>query len=80
MGIIQWFHFEESRLHAAAGCVPALADGRTSPEDGFAPDHEGVAPHHTSLPKDIMDFADFRARPIERHAHARPATQRRAAA
>jgi len=34
----------------------------------FTPESEGLAPHHTSPPKDPMYFADFCARMIERYA------------
>jgi beta-xylosidase len=34
----------------------------------FTPEHRGVAPHHTSPPKDPREFADFCARMIRRYA------------
>ena len=36
----------------------------------FTPESGGLAPHHTSPPKDPMYLADLRARMIERHATA----------
>jgi beta-xylosidase len=43
----------------------------------FTPESEGLAPHHTSPPKDPMYFADFCARMIERYA---PRQQQKAVA
>ena len=43
----------------------------------FTPEHQGPAPHHTSLPKDPMYFVHFCARMIGRSA---PAQQRKAVA
>jgi hypothetical protein len=43
----------------------------------FTPESEGIAPHHTSPPKDPMYFADFCARMIERYA---PRQQQKAVA
>jgi beta-xylosidase len=42
----------------------------------FTPEHLGVAPHHSSAPRDPNQFADFCASMIERYAPAQPAVQR----
>ncbi len=55
--------------------MEALEDFETTVTFCFTPDHEGLAPHYTSPPKDPMYFADFCARMIERYAPA----QRKAA-
>jgi beta-xylosidase len=34
----------------------------------FTPEHHGIAPHHTSPPKDIQAFSDFCARMVKRYA------------
>lgn len=36
----------------------------------FTPEHLGIAPHHTSAPRDPAQFADFCARMVERYAPA----------
>jgi beta-xylosidase len=33
----------------------------------FTPEHRGIAPHHTSPPLDIQEFADFCARMVQRY-------------
>jgi beta-xylosidase len=33
----------------------------------FTPEHLGIAPHHTSPPKDKMQFAEFCGRMIRRY-------------
>jgi len=48
--------------------MEALEDFDTTVTFCFTPEHEGIAPHHTSPPKDPMHFADFCARMIERYA------------
>jgi len=48
--------------------MAALEEFETTVTFCFTPEHEGVAPHHTSPPKDPMYFADFCARMIERYA------------
>jgi beta-xylosidase len=50
--------------------MEALADFETTVTFCFTPEHEGIAAHHTSPPKDPMYFADFCARMIERYAPA----------
>jgi beta-xylosidase len=57
--------------------MEALADFETTVTFCFTPESEGIAPHHTSPPKDPMYFADFCARMIERYA---PAQQQKAVA
>jgi beta-xylosidase len=52
--------------------MDALADFDTTVTFCFTPDHLGIAPHHTSPPRDPMFFADFCARMIERYAPAVP--------
>jgi beta-xylosidase len=52
-----------------------LQDFDTTVTFCFTPEHEGIAPHHTSPPKDPMYFADFCARMIERYAPAQPSRQ-----
>ena len=34
----------------------------------FTPEHRGIAPHHTSPPKDVREYADFCARMVKRYA------------
>jgi beta-xylosidase len=46
----------------------------------FTPEHEGLAPHHTSPPRDPRRFADFCAQMIERYAPARAGARQPAAA
>jgi beta-xylosidase len=57
--------------------MEALADFEVTLTFCFTPEHLGIAPHHTSPPKDPMQFADFCAAMIERYA---PASKARAAA
>jgi len=54
--------------------MEALADFETTLTFCFTPESEGIAPHHTSPPRDPSCFADFCGRMIERYAPA----QRRA--
>jgi beta-xylosidase len=37
----------------------------------FTPEHLGIAPHHSSAPREPEGFADFCAQMIERYAPAR---------
>lgn len=39
----------------------------------FTPEHLGIAPHHTSAPRDPRIFADFCAAMVDRYAHHRAA-------
>jgi beta-xylosidase len=55
--------------------MAALEEFETTVTFCFTPESEGIAPHHTSPPKDPMYFADFCARMIERYAPAAPARQ-----
>jgi beta-xylosidase len=48
--------------------MDALAEFETTVTFCFTPEHEGIAPHHTSPPRDPMYFADFCGRMIERYA------------
>ena len=50
--------------------MEALADFETTVTFCFTPDHEGIAAHYTSPPRDPMLFADFCGRMIERYAPA----------
>jgi beta-xylosidase len=59
--------------------MAALEEFETTVTFCFTPESEGIAPHHTSPPKDPMYFADFCARMIERYAPAAPARQTAAA-
>jgi hypothetical protein len=36
----------------------------------FTPEHLGIAPHHSSAPRDPALYADFCARMVERYAPA----------
>ena len=51
--------------------MEALEDFETTLTFCFTPEAEGIAPHHTSPPRDPQRFADFCARMIERYAPAR---------
>jgi beta-xylosidase len=41
----------------------------------FTPEHLGIAPHHTSAPRDPRAFADFCASMVRRYAHLCPAEE-----
>src|SRR5438270_18809 len=47
--------------------MDALADFQVTVTFCFTPEHRGVAPHHTSPPLDVNEFADFCARMVERY-------------
>lgn len=51
--------------------MDALADFDITVTFCFTPESEGVAPHHTSPPRDPDRFADFCARMVERYAVGR---------
>lgn len=51
--------------------MEALADFQVTATFCFTPEHKGIAPHHTSPPKDPQEFADFCAEMVERYAPAR---------
>jgi beta-xylosidase len=38
----------------------------------FTPEHLGIAPHHTSAPRDPQGYADFCAEMVERYASPSP--------
>ena len=50
--------------------MEALADFDVTVTFCFTPEHLGIAPHHTSPPRDPHQFADFCAAMIERYAPA----------
>ncbi len=50
--------------------MEALQDFDVTVTFCFTPEHEGLAPHHTSPPRDPQRFADFCAQMIERYAPA----------
>jgi len=54
--------------------MDALAEFDVTVTFCFTPEHEGIAPHHTSPPREPRRFADFCAQMIERYA---PAAARR---
>ena len=60
--------------------MEALADFDVTLTFCFTPEHLGIAPHHTSAPKDPAQFADFCAAMIERYAPARAAPREAALA
>jgi beta-xylosidase len=66
-GAIDWFDRQ----------IEALADFDVTLTFCFTPEHLGLAPHHTSPPREPQAFADFCARMIERYA---PAERARVAA
>ncbi|MDP1026468.1 glycosyl hydrolase [Sphingomonas sp. KR1UV-12] len=53
--------------------MEALADFDVTLTFCFTPEHLGLAPHHTSPPRDPAQFADFCAEMIERYAPAQAA-------
>lgn len=59
-GALQWFDRQ----------MEALEDFRVTLTFCFTPEHLGVAPHHTSPPRDPQQFADFCAAMVERYAPA----------
>jgi beta-xylosidase len=66
-GALDWFDRQ----------MEALADFDVTVTFCFTPEHLGIAPHHSSPPRDPHQFADFCAAMIERYA---PATAARVAA
>ncbi|HSU67115.1 MAG TPA: hypothetical protein VLJ39_09600 [Tepidisphaeraceae bacterium] len=98
IGICQWFHFEDHRLHDAVRWLKDLGvtyirtglswadfyrpnalqwfDKQMKALESFAvtvtycftPEHCGIAPHYTSPPKDVNQFADFCAQMTRRYA------------
>lgn len=58
--------------------MDALAEFDTVVTFCFTPDSQGLAPHHTSPPRDPLYFADFCARMIDRYAPSRKQLRRAA--
>ena len=54
--------------------MEALADFDVTITFCFTPEHRGIAPHHTSPPLEIAEYADFCARMIRRYAPAEHAS------
>jgi beta-xylosidase len=50
--------------------MDALAEFDVTVTFCFTPEHRGIAPHHTSPPLDVNEFADFCARMIRRYCDA----------
>ena len=58
--------------------MEALADFDVTITFCFTPEHRGIAPHHTSPPLEIAEYADFCAQMIRRYArsgHTAPITR-----
>ena len=55
--------------------MEALADFETTVTFCFTPQHLGIAPHHTSAPKEPEQFAEFCGTMIERYAPSRVETR-----
>jgi beta-xylosidase len=51
--------------------MEALADFDVTVTFCFTPEHEGIAPHHSSAPQDPRRFADFCAEMTERYRTSR---------
>jgi beta-xylosidase len=54
--------------------MDALADFDVTVTFCFTPEHLGIAPHHTSPPREPERFAEFCAWMVDRYAPARPAS------
>jgi beta-xylosidase len=65
--------FREGALDWFDRQMEALQDFEVTVTFCFTPEHLGLAPHHTSPPRDPQGFADFCAAMIERYAPAVPA-------
>ena len=50
--------------------MEALADFTVTLTFCFTPEHRGIAPHHTSPPLDVAEYADFCVRMVNRYAPA----------
>jgi beta-xylosidase len=48
--------------------MAALAEFEVTVTFCFTPEHRGIAPHHTSPPLEIAEYAEFCARMVERYA------------
>ena len=98
LGICQWFHFEDPRLHDAIVWLAklgvrhlrtglswadsmrpnwerwfdkqmcALEPFEVTLTFGYTPESRGIAPHHTSPPVHVEEFADFCAEMTRRYA------------
>jgi beta-xylosidase len=98
LGICQWFHFEDHRLHDAVRHLQdlgvkyirtgiswadsyrpnaldwfdrqmkALEPFDTTVTYCFTPENKGIQPHHTSPPRDVIEFAEFCAEMTRRYA------------
>jgi beta-xylosidase len=55
--------------------MEALEPFHTTVTFCFTPEHLGIAPHHTSPPREPQQFADFCAQMIERYAPAQAAAE-----
>jgi beta-xylosidase len=62
LGICQWFHFEDHQMKQLDSFDVTLTFC-------FTPEHCGLAPNHTSPPKDVAEFANFCARMTKRYAN-----------
>ncbi len=62
--------FREGALDWFDRQMDALSDFDVTVTFCFTPEHLGLAPHHTSAPRDPSQFADFCAAMIERYAPA----------
>jgi beta-xylosidase len=51
--------------------MEALAEFDVTVTFCFTPEHRGIAPHHTSPPLDVNEYAEFCARMIARYAPGR---------
>jgi beta-xylosidase len=77
---LSWADFERpNALDWFDRQMEALADFQVTATFCFTPEHKGIAPHHTSPPRDPREFADFCALMIERYAPARIDRSRAAA-
>ncbi len=57
-GALAWFDRQMRALESFAVTVTFC----------FTPEHRGVAPHHTSPPRELGEFADFCAQMTRRYA------------
>jgi beta-xylosidase len=58
--------------------MQALSDFDVTLTFCFTPEHLGIAPHHTSPPRDPEGYADFCAAMVRRYAPARATSAHRA--
>jgi beta-xylosidase len=64
-GALDWFDYQ----------MAALAEFNVTITYCFSPEHLGIAPHHTSPPKQVELFADFCAQMTRRYASSRMQVQ-----